>query len=600
MLRKSRKYVSVFILSFVLLALLSTPVSATVLGFVARCDEGIYHQYSYQELLDSYALKVLGASNGLFEDFARSMPRALLDSAAGYVDFESILDNYARAIMTGERFDLRAFLGSNEAKAAQLPATIQLVSIAPGGLLRTAQSLSQENPEPNPPHANTDSGLIIGQPTASLLQAQLWAANRGAEQIFVDIASLYWEFGIATGMRPEVLYAQAAVETDFGRFNGRVPSHFNNWAGIKIATASGDEPGDHEVFPNPADGVRAHFNHMAAYVGLAPLGEPHARFHVVARQNWAGTVRHVEELSGRWTPLPTYHVYILTLLEQIANTEMAIANPAPTPAAEPASQPGDGNTAVVQYVVVNVAILNLRSSPGTDQSILDRLTRGTRLRVNGTHGEWLQVTTDNGRDGWVHGNYVNSVDRTGNPFTGKVIVLDPGHGGTDPGATSITGLLEKELNLAVAHQLAALLTEAGAKVVMTRSDDQSLTNTRRVEIANQAEANLFVSIHANAFRNVESNGTETFYCMTSPHSAASLVLARQLQLELVGTLGLRDRGVKTTSFYILTRTNMPSVLIELGFLTNPHDETVLREALVNGNAARALFRGLEAFLHLRR
>ncbi|UNC91707.1 N-acetylmuramoyl-L-alanine amidase [Candidatus Contubernalis alkaliaceticus] len=148
--------------------------------------------------------------------------------------------------------------------------------------------------------------LIIGEPRVSVGQAKEWARNRGAHQRFIDIAPVYWAYGEQTGIRPEILYAQSAKETAFGRYTGVVPASYNNWAGIKTREATGDKPEDHQQFSTPEEGVRAHFNHISAYVGLEPIGEPHGRYYLVLTIAWAGTVKNVEEMSGKWAPAADY------------------------------------------------------------------------------------------------------------------------------------------------------------------------------------------------------------------------------------------------------------------------------------------------------
>ncbi len=153
---------------------------------------------------------------------------------------------------------------------------------------------------------NTASTPLVGESVATLEQAKQWAKNRGAAQIYIDIADLYWKYGELTGLRADVLYAQAAKETNFGKYTGQVKPEQNNWAGIKKYGATGDEPEDHEDFATPEDGVRGHFNHMCAYVGLDPIGTPHGRYNSVKTLAWAGTVKTVEELGGKWAPNPDY------------------------------------------------------------------------------------------------------------------------------------------------------------------------------------------------------------------------------------------------------------------------------------------------------
>ena len=169
--------------------------------------------------------------------------------------------------------------------------------------------------------------LILGPPLASLAQAKEWARNRGAHERFIRIAPTYWSFGVLMGIRPEVAYCQAAKETAFGRYGGQVKPEQNNWAGIKVRNPVADRPEDHESFTSPVEGVRAHFNHLCAYVGLEPFGEPHARYHVVESLAWAGSVNTVEELSGKWAPSPDYGYsivrdYLIGLLATVAVPEL--------------------------------------------------------------------------------------------------------------------------------------------------------------------------------------------------------------------------------------------------------------------------------------
>ena len=169
----------------------------------------------------------------------------------------------------------------------------------------------------------TTATLILDKPEATLEQAIKWAENRGAHQRFIDVAPIYWEYGEITGIRPDVLYAQAAKETGYGKYGGRVVPEQNNWAGIKKYGAVGDETDDHEYFETPEDGVRGHFNHMSAYLGLEPVGEPHGRYKSVKSLSWAGTIKTVEQLGGRWCPDVYYGSNIVSdYLQPMINTNV--------------------------------------------------------------------------------------------------------------------------------------------------------------------------------------------------------------------------------------------------------------------------------------
>ncbi len=147
---------------------------------------------------------------------------------------------------------------------------------------------------------------IIGEAQITEDSAKNWAAAHDASELFIDLSQYYWKYGGETGIRPEVMYAQAALETAYGNFGGKVTPDMNNFAGIKKADAVSDATEDHESFPTADDGVRAHYNHMCAYTGLDPIGEPHNRYYLVLSSDWAGTIRYVEELGGHWCPDADY------------------------------------------------------------------------------------------------------------------------------------------------------------------------------------------------------------------------------------------------------------------------------------------------------
>ncbi len=147
---------------------------------------------------------------------------------------------------------------------------------------------------------------ILGKAQVDAEHARKWAKSHDAADLFIDAADIYWRYGEQTGIRPEVLYCQAAKETNYGKYTGQVTPDMNNFAGIKTADATGDKPDDHESFPTPDDGVRAHFNHMGAYVGIEPVGTPHDRYSAALSRSWAGSVQYVEQLGGKWAPAQDY------------------------------------------------------------------------------------------------------------------------------------------------------------------------------------------------------------------------------------------------------------------------------------------------------
>ena len=332
-----RKLVTLIIAIIVLISA-AAPASAAVEGLLARSADGSYNLYGYQDLLDSYALKLIGKPNGLYEDYSSKVPVAFLHSGGAFIDYRDTVDYYAALLLSGKKFDFNSYAQSAMSTKRGTPAHLVSVTFAQGKLISHALGNNFENsvnviapPEPTavgsvappekPPAASQrdkPGGIeIVGPSKVSLARALEWAEIKKAHPRFIDIAPVYWEFGQLSGICPEVLYAQAAHETRYGHFTGQVPPAFNNWAGIKIANAAGDKPEDHQQFATPEDGVRAHFNHMAAYVGLNPIGETHGRYFVVKRLPWSGAVTTVEELSGKWAPSAIYHQRIVHFLSEM-------------------------------------------------------------------------------------------------------------------------------------------------------------------------------------------------------------------------------------------------------------------------------------------
>ncbi|MEL6904082.1 MAG: N-acetylmuramoyl-L-alanine amidase [Planctomycetota bacterium] len=171
------------------------------------------------------------------------------------------------------------------------------------------------------------------------------------------------------------------------------------------------------------------------------------------------------------------------------------------------------------------------------------------------------------------------------------VMVDPGHGGSDPGAIG-NGLIEKEVNLAVATRLVELLEAdtldpAGGgewEVQMTRTTDVFVSLTGRTNLANAWPADAFVSIHHNAFSSSAANGTETF---SFAEGTSGADLRDDMQDEQLAAFGLTDRGSKTANFAVLRESNMPAALSEAGFLTSPVDSAVIGAPGFVEDSARA-------------
>lgn len=180
------------------------------------------------------------------------------------------------------------------------------------------------------------------------------------------------------------------------------------------------------------------------------------------------------------------------------------------------------------------------------------------------------------------------------PSGRRLIAVDPGHGGSQPGAVGPRGTLEKDVNLQIALRFADLLERAGFDVFLTRRTDQTVEVSERALDANSRKADVFISIHANAFAGGQVSGTEVYHM---PGAGASRFLAEAVLRELVSVLGLPSRGIKARGdLAVLRRAEMPAILAEVAFLTHPDEERLLLDPAFQDLAAQGLFNGLMSYL----
>lgn len=179
------------------------------------------------------------------------------------------------------------------------------------------------------------------------------------------------------------------------------------------------------------------------------------------------------------------------------------------------------------------------------------------------------------------------------PLAGKTIVIDAGHGGADPGAKGVSGRTRESYNtLFVAMDVKSLLEKAGANVVMTRATDVFVPLETRAAVANRSGADIFISIHNDSNPDPSVRGVTTYY-----YNWHSRPLAEVMQASLVRELGARSVGVFQRSFLVVRDTWMPSVLLELGFLTNWAEEQLLADPAYRYRAAVAIYKGVVEYFN---
>lgn len=178
-----------------------------------------------------------------------------------------------------------------------------------------------------------------------------------------------------------------------------------------------------------------------------------------------------------------------------------------------------------------------------------------------------------------------------NKVKNKVIIIDPGHGGNDTGATR-GNVEEKDLTLSIATKVQEELNDMGFKnVIMTRSTDKTLSLSERVDIANNNNADIFVSIHINSSVKSEINGIETHYYSDNGYN-----VAKMLHKELTENISATDRGLFKSKFYVINHTEAPAVLLELGFISNEQERSMLTSKRRQNASAKAIAEGIYNYL----
>ena len=173
------------------------------------------------------------------------------------------------------------------------------------------------------------------------------------------------------------------------------------------------------------------------------------------------------------------------------------------------------------------------------------------------------------------------------------VVIDAGHGGKDPGATSYHGNYEKNANLSIARKVASHLENRGIRVIMTRNSDTFIELNERAAIANRAGADLFVSIHCDSHPTRSQNGYTIYVARSASWSSKKIGVAIE---QSMGQTGLKDKGMRNQDFRVLVKTACPAVLIECGYLTNPSEASLLYDSSFQDRIARAIANGIVASL----
>ena len=195
----------------------------------------------------------------------------------------------------------------------------------------------------------------------------------------------------------------------------------------------------------------------------------------------------------------------------------------------------------------------------------------------------------------------NGKFRTSGGLSGKIITLDAGHGGSDPGAIGSDGTKEKNITLAITKAVKELLEKKGAKVYMTRTTDVDVYGPNasdadelqaRVNVGEKYNSDLFVSLHINSSVNKNVGGFSTYYY---PKTNNDLRIAKSIQDQLTANFGVDDLGVRQANFYVIKRISMPATLVEMCFISNEKELVLMKGKWFQNKTARLIAAGIEKY-----
>jgi len=234
---------------------------------------------------------------------------------------------------------------------------------------------------------------------------------------------------------------------------------------------------------------------------------------------------------------------------------------------------------------IDYEVINIFGRNKTNVEIYDRVDYTAQLMA-----AWEKAMLKRKADVFKPIKYKPDLKTKDQSLKDKIIVIDPGHGGKDPGGFSLHGFPEKNLTLQTARKAAYLLKSAGATVYLTRNEDRTSSLRDIVNFANKIKADIFISIHYNVFYKSKISGIETYY-----YNKNSRRLALTMHQTLLRGLKRKDRGLRRAMFYTIHHTKMPAVLLEPLFISNAAEEKLARSPAFQKKIAQYIVKGVKTY-----
>jgi N-acetylmuramoyl-L-alanine amidase len=243
---------------------------------------------------------------------------------------------------------------------------------------------------------------------------------------------------------------------------------------------------------------------------------------------------------------------------------------------------------------------NIRSGPSTSTEVVLRANEGDTFSILAVEGDWFKIELPNKKEGYIagwivetSGENIPNIEKPGmNQYLkNKTIVIDPGHGGRDSGAIGVKGTLEKDMTLRTSKLLFDKLKASEANVVLTRTSDVYVSLRSRVSLSHYRNADAFISVHYDSVADRSVRGITSYFYKSSLDAP----LAASIQNEMIKHTKLRDRGHRLGNYHVLRDNKQPSVLLELGYLSNSTEELTIISGNFQENISNGIYYGLAQY-----
>ncbi|MCA0986175.1 N-acetylmuramoyl-L-alanine amidase [Guptibacillus algicola] len=241
--------------------------------------------------------------------------------------------------------------------------------------------------------------------------------------------------------------------------------------------------------------------------------------------------------------------------------------------------------------------INLRGGPGLDYPVIAQGAKDDKYEIVGKEKEWYEIILNDGTTAYIADWIVSTGSSLGlraNHTNGKTVILDAGHGGEDSGALGLF-TYEKLVNLRTTKAIAEKLKDAGIRVILTRDEDRYVSLSERTNLSGLYQADAFVSVHYDSTVDPTVSGITTYYYHEDHKSLAS-----SIHNEITQSNSLRDRGTRFGNYYVLRNNSSPSVLLELGYLSNPFEERQINKQQYQANMTSNIANGIISYLNKNR